>query len=320
MDIDLAVSAPEWLATPKQISFYQTIVDALQSSRLSDSQAKSRAIENSTVYFCTSAGSRKESQDVMWRFSMVVVAIIWQIPHDHLYQDILTDAVISLRKRTEPNAKFGTGETFWDDWESLPELFMLIADMRQGTGPTWRIHSMNVLLTIVLLTDPIACHEEQAPREKIINFQRLTSFTARLTGAGYTKWINWPVDELSHALGASREKGMAFDCRLWIATEWLLRSADVIYIALSESGKDLELQDTWKVLRQMGPALQKWQAWKQRLVELKENWDEWEFKETTLERIKQAIQEMDTVEQRHTKIKEEQNADKCADSAMKRIK
>ncbi|KAG6358758.1 hypothetical protein INS49_012277 [Diaporthe citri] len=296
MDIDLDVSAPEWLAAPKQAFFYQTIVNALQSSRLSDSQAKSRAIENSTIYLCTSVGSRKESQDVMWRFSMVVVAIIWQIPHDHVYQDILTDAVISLCKRTEPNEKFGKGDTFWDDWESLPELLMFITDVRQ---------------------DPIACFGEQAPREKITNFQRLTSFTARLTGAGYTKWMNWPGNELSHALGATREKGMAFDCGLWIATEWLLRSADAIYIALNEWEGGLEVQDTWKILRPIGSALQKWQAWRQRLVELKENWGEWEFKETTLERIKQAIQEMETVEQRHAKIGEEQNADKCADSAMK---
>lgn len=320
MDIDLDVSVPEWLATPKQTFLYRTIVDALQSSRLSDSQAKSRAIENSTIYLCTSVGSRKESQDVMRRFSKVVVAIIWQIPHDHVYQDILTDAVISLRKWTEPIAKFGRGETFWDDWESLPELFMFISDMRQGAKPRWRIYLMNVLLTIILLTDLIACFGDQAPPEKITNFQRLTSFTARLTGAGYTKWMNWPALDLSHALGTSHKKGMAFDCRLWIATEWILHSADAIYIALIDWKEDLELQRTWEVLRPIGPALQKWQAWRQRLVEFKENWDEWESKETTLERVNQAIQEMETVEQRHAKTEEEQNADKCADSAIKRAK
>ncbi|KAI7788158.1 hypothetical protein LA080_012223 [Diaporthe eres] len=250
MDINLDVSAPEWLAAPKQTFLYRTIVDALQSSRLSDSQAKSRAIENSTIYLCTSVGSRKESQDVMRRFSKAVVAIIWHIPHDHIYQDILTDAVISLRKRTEPIAKFGKGETFWNDWESLPELYMFIADMRQ---------------------DLIACFGEQAPREKITNFQRLTSFTARLKEAGYTKWMNWPALDLSHALGAPCEKGMTFDGRLWI-----------------------------------------------RLVEIKENWDEWEFKDTTLERVKQAIQAMETVEQRYAKpAEEEQKGDKCADSAIK---
>lgn len=318
MDIDLDVSAPEWLAAPKQKFFYRTIVDALQSSRLSDSQAKSRAIENSTIYLCTSVGSRKESQDVMSRFSKAVVAIIWQIPHDHVYQDILTDAVISLRKRTEPIAKYGKGETFWNDWESLPELYMFIADMRQGKNPPWQIYLMKVLLTIILLTDLIACFGEQAPREKITNFQRLTSFTARLTGAGYTKWMNWPALDLSHALGAPYEKGMTFDGRLWIATEWLLRSADAIYIALSDWKEDLELQRTWEVLRPVGPALQKWQAWRQRLVEIKENWDEWEFKDTTLERVKQAIQAMETVEQRYAKpAEEEQKGDKCADSAIK---
>lgn len=142
MDIDLHVSAPEWLATPKQTFFFQTIVDALQSSRLSDSQAKSRAIENSTVYFCTSAGSRKECQDVMSRFSMMVVAIVWQIPHDHVYQDILADAIISLRKRTEPVAKFGEDEGFWGKWENLPELLMFIMDKRQGTKPLLRIYLM----------------------------------------------------------------------------------------------------------------------------------------------------------------------------------
>lgn len=142
MDIDLHVYPPEWLATPKQTFFYQTIVDALQSPRLSDSQAKSRAIENSTVYLCTSAESRKECQDVMWRFSMVVVAIIWQVPHDHVYQDILADAIISLRKRTEPVAKFGEDEGFWGKWENLPELLMFIMDMRQSTILPLQIYLM----------------------------------------------------------------------------------------------------------------------------------------------------------------------------------
>lgn len=130
-------------------------------------------------------------------------------------------------------------------------------------------------------------------------------------------WMNWPAFGLDYTLGRPREKGIGFDCSLWIGTEWLLRSADAIYIALSEWEEDSELEERWKVLKQFGPALEKWQAWRQRLVELKENWDEWEFKDTTLERINQAIREMETVEQRQAKIEEEQSADKCADSVTR---
>lgn len=114
---------------------------------------------------------------------------------------------------------------------------------------------------------------------------------------------------------------MTFDCGLWIGTEWLLHSADATYIALREWEEDWEFPGGWQHLKPTGSALQKWQAWRQRLIDLEENWDEWEFKETTLERVRQAIQEMETVEQRHAKpAGEEQKEDKCADNGLKDTK
>lgn len=150
-----------------------------------------------------------------------------------------------------------------------------------------------------LLSDPTSDLDRQPTQEQILKWQRLTSFAARLTGAGFTRWVNWPVNEVSHALGRPREKGTRFDCNLWIATEWLLRAADATY------GELRECEDIFEERRPVAPSVQKWRAWRQRLVELEQNYDKWDFKDTTLERIRQAIQEMDIAEQGHILIEEE---------------
>lgn len=173
---------------------------------------------------------------------------------------------------------------------------------------------------MTFLIDQVDDFKEKTPRKEILNYRRLTSFTARLTDAGYKPWMNWPAFNLSYALGAPWEKGMVFDCHLWIGTEWLLRCAGDIYQALCDREDDPEWEQNWIYLKPEGTALQKWQAWRRRLVELEEDWDNWDFKDTTVERIKQSIQEMDNVEKHYAKIEEEQNADNCTVSRIKGAK
>lgn len=137
MDVDLDFSTPKSVSSPREKFFYQFILDVLRSSTMPDSQAKSRAIANIAVYLCTSTDSPDESEYSMWQFWIVVGAIIPQVPHDHLWQDILADAVTGLRQRPEPIAKFGKDEKIWGNWEALPGLTMWMMDFRQGTtSPT----------------------------------------------------------------------------------------------------------------------------------------------------------------------------------------
>lgn len=132
MNTDLDVSAHHWLEPPTHKFFYQTIVDILRSSKLPDLKAKSRAIANSAINLCTSTDSREEAQYRMWQFWLAVGRIIPQVPHDHLWQDFLADAALSLRRRPEPRANFGKNDNVYGDWEDLPDLVMYMMDFRQG--------------------------------------------------------------------------------------------------------------------------------------------------------------------------------------------
>lgn len=69
---------------------------------------------------------------MMWQFWLAVGDLIPQVPHDHLWQDFLADAVLSLRRRPEPRAKFGKNDNVYGDWEDLPDLVMYMMDFRQG--------------------------------------------------------------------------------------------------------------------------------------------------------------------------------------------
>lgn len=135
MDINLDFPTPEWLASgwgpwaEGEKVFYNMIVDTLRSSSLSDSQAKSRTIADSVVSRCTSASSRQESKDLIGQFSIALVGTICEIPHNHIWQDILTDVVMRVRPDLTKNYR---EKKIWREWEDLPELCMYIADIRQG--------------------------------------------------------------------------------------------------------------------------------------------------------------------------------------------
>lgn len=136
-----------------------------------------------------------------------------------------------------------------------------------------------------------------------MKYQRLTSFAARLLGRGYTKWrMGHPIYELSSVLGRPQTKEIDLDCRLFSATEWLLHAADAVYKDLcswQEEWEKVGCKDGGEALKPEGSALEKWRTWTQHLCEFEGQWEKWEFKDTTQERIGRAIKEMKAVEEQH---------------------
>ncbi|KAL1853096.1 hypothetical protein Daus18300_011924 [Diaporthe australafricana] len=307
MDIDLEEIDTCQLSASGCV-FRTVLLETLPSSKLPDWQTKSQLIADSVVRLYTSGSSGETLTSILWNFWAVVFQAIGLIPHDHPWQDILTDATLSLRQRTEP---IDEPDLYGQDrlkWEDLLELEMHMLDMRQ---------------------DPITCFGDQAPRNVVMEFHNLTSFAARLSRAGFAVWPSSSTGEISMALEwppeSRPESGFKFDSRLWIATEWLLRSADSVYTAFCDhedewpTPRELlkEGLATWLCPLEEGTCedeipplnVRRWQLWRQRLVEIERSWPEWDLKDTTAERILHAVREMDLVTEQRAKGRQEQSAD-----------
>lgn len=74
-------------------------------------------------------------------------------------------------------------------------------------------------------SDPTSTDEARS--EEFPQWKNLNSFVARLTSLGFTPWLNLPIWQLRIALEELLVKGAAMECRVWVASEWMLRCADL---------------------------------------------------------------------------------------------
>jgi hypothetical protein len=108
------------------------------------------------------------------------------------------------------------------------------------------------------------------------------------------------------------EDKTAMDCRVWVATVWLLRAGtcfwDVICGTKQENTETGGKTKVYKLLLYLaGPlcdgvpeqGVPRWDFWKSRLLEFAKNWDHFfsEGADTTRERIMKTVQHMDSVKQ-----------------------
>ena len=84
-------------------------------------------------------------------------------------------------------------------------------------------------------TDP-ACLKADEP-EFLRHAKNQASFFARLTSLGVRQWDNFPIWMLRDALEELTTKGPQMESRLWVATEWMIKCADVILEIISVEGE-----------------------------------------------------------------------------------
>ncbi|KAL8912921.1 MAG: hypothetical protein Q9172_007401 [Xanthocarpia lactea] len=109
--------------------------------------------------------------------------------------------------------------------------------------------------------------------EDFAKWKSLNTFIARLTSTGFAPWLNLPIWQLKMALEESPVKGPAMECRLWVASEWIIQCAHPIFEDLN-SKEELD-ESTARSLR-TGPlcdnippmSLERWEYWKKRFSEL----------------------------------------------------
>jgi hypothetical protein len=135
----------------------------------------------------------------------------------------------------------------------------------------------------------------------IIKWKNLNSFVARITNNDFAPWLTFPIWELRSALECPIDKRTSVkSCRIWVATEWILRCGDIIYDDMS-SQEQLD-EDTSVVIAPgflcecMSPrSIQRWEFWRKRFLDIVSEWDRLELEGVTRDRVSNAAMKMDAV-------------------------
>lgn len=148
--------------------------------------------------------------------------------------------------------------------------------------------------------DPTCTGEELI--EEFAKWKNLNAFVARLTSTDFAPWLTLPIWQLRMALEESPVKGSAMECRVWVASEWILRCANLIFHDLN-SKEELD-ESTARSLR-TGPlcdgkpplSVERWKFWKKRFSELATDPDSLGLDSATTERISDVLKSMNAVKE-----------------------
>ncbi len=162
---------------------------------------------------------------------------------------------------------------------------------------SWNLLSVNLANGAL---DPTYTGEQLS--EDFAKWKSLNSFIARLTSAGFAPWLNLPIWQLRMALEESPVKGPAMECRLWVASEWIIHCANPIFEDLN-SKEELD-ESTARSLR-TGPlcdniapmSIERWEYWKKRFSELATDASSLGLDNAIGVRISDALKSMDAVRQ-----------------------
>ena len=147
-------------------------------------------------------------------------------------------------------------------------------------------------------TDP-ACRKADEP-EFLRHAKNQASFFARLSSLGVRQWDIFPIWMLRDALEEPTTKGPQMESRLWVATEWVIKCADVILEFISvERQLDPAMARALrggKLCEDMEPAsLERWAFWKGRFGKLAGDVGGLEVDGSIVARITEALGRMDEV-------------------------
>ena len=78
-------------------------------------------------------------------------------------------------------------------------------------------------------------------------WKSLNFFIARITTPDFAPWLNLPIWQLRIALEEPPVQSAAMDCRLWVASEWIVQCADLVFQDLNS--KEEVNEDTAHSLR-----------------------------------------------------------------------
>lgn len=147
------------------------------------------------------------------------------------------------------------------------------------------------------------CSSIDDPSDKFVKWVNLNSFIAGLTSKGFAPWLNLPIWQLRAALEEPTVKGPAMECRLQVASEWILHCASPIL-------QDMKLKEDKAANKNLARALctgrlcegkepqsvERWNFWKTRLSELSGELGSLEVDAGIKGRISDALRSMEVAE------------------------
>ncbi|KAJ5719808.1 hypothetical protein N7493_007386 [Penicillium malachiteum] len=183
-----------------------------------------------------------------------------------------TELVRSLRKHCTKNQSFNTADNFlFYFWMTLlnaqriipiehpwhEALIVAVDDLRRAGGPLVDNHTENLWGNLpglsMLILDFWADFPDTTP-EEIEDCKRWNSFVSGLVARGCRWWIVYGYYEIREALEtASHDKPTSFDpatvfeCKLWVATQWLIRCGGMLFQDATKSLESYTAQEVGSV-------------------------------------------------------------------------
>ncbi|KAI1204091.1 uncharacterized protein F4807DRAFT_449015 [Annulohypoxylon truncatum] len=123
--------------------------------------------------------------------------------------------------------------------------------------------------------DPLSSSRHLTQRN-ITEWQNLNSFFVRLTSKHFCPWLQLPILELRNALECPQSRGEVMECRIWVATEWIIRCGDVLLHKLTGEdvfGRVALSLTTGPLCRNIRPlGVERWEFWKTRFHEIRNDY------------------------------------------------
>ncbi|KAI0154521.1 hypothetical protein GGR57DRAFT_465953 [Xylariaceae sp. FL1272] len=215
--------------------------DVLKASLLypSTDAVRAKRLADDIIFFCHSANGDEEYEGILTIAWALIFDMICCIPPDHAWHDCWVNAIKELKGRgTLPARNDDHYDLFW---AKLP-CFLIELDTHMN-----RVY------------------------EKDNDFQNLNFFVARLYATNVERYSHFPIIRLRDAL--ERRGGQPQPYLVWVASEWLIRCAEHIYEAMTNTeniaqktglslGEDIaDRQDITPI------GVGRWKFWKDRIAE-----------------------------------------------------
>ncbi|KAK5991899.1 hypothetical protein PT974_05287 [Cladobotryum mycophilum] len=269
--------AREYFTSRTQKAILRIFLKHLPSS--DDVPVKAKKIATNLQAIITADESLQSVSERFWDLWEILLSIVNWAPPDHLLQDTLLLVVVHL---AQLDGLVTNPESDEMKWENLPNLIACIRD--HWFNPT---------------------HLDDFTEEDVSKWKNTSSFIARYSALDPLEMGSlYPLATVRDALEEPVPNGPKMDCGLWVATEWIMRYGPALYWFLTTQNTELDEQRT-RAFR-LGSlceektfpliSVDRWHYWKKRLEDISENWDDFELESATPERIEQAIQVMNAVE------------------------
>lgn len=118
---------------------------------------------------------------------------------------------------------------------------------------------------------------------------------------GLVQQVHLPIWEIRSALEEPTAKGPLMDCRVWVATEWILNCSDLLEKEMKASNEELTkdeagIRGTGKLCDDSitSRSWQRWEFWKKRLAEIEKEADGLGLEEETRKRVEESLKVLES--------------------------